>query len=251
MSDKKLKYFKDCRKHIRTKVTKKCTEERISSLLLKDCASEIEDLKFLRDQLAKLNEDIGHVLCMEEKFNLDSELNKCDEYYDTISIQIKKIEDHEKSISANSNFELANQQITEVMPPISKLKLPELPMPTFSNAPGESLERFFVNFEHIINKCQLAELEKFMLLKKQLLDSPLTLIKSLQGNEQNYTEAKGLLLKAFANPTMQKFDSINRLCNLKFSPTGDIFHFIGEMRSLITLFATLSISAKDILQVFI
>ena len=82
----------------------------------------------------------------------------------------------------------------------NKLKLPELPLPSFSNNEGERLIQFFINFEAIIDKYDLSNFERYIYLEKQLSDEPLVLVKSLTGTKRCYSEAKDLLNQAFARP---------------------------------------------------
>ena len=48
----------------------------------------------------------------------------------------------------------------------NKLKLPELPLPSFSNNEGERLIQFFINFEAIIDKYDLSNFERYIYLEK-------------------------------------------------------------------------------------
>ena len=136
-------------------------------------------------------------------------------------------------------------------PRLTKLKLPEIPLPIYSNAKDETLDQFFENFENIIVKYQLSDYEKFIYLKKQLQGEPLTLISSLSGSKQSFEGAKLLLRKAFADALTQKFAAIKRLSTLKFIPGGDPFLYVSEMRSAQDLFKTLQISIDNVLQYFI
>lgn len=87
----------------------------------------------------------------------------------------------------------------------------------------DSLDNFFDSYgiifrffcilfrELILSRYTLSEFEKFVLLSGQLSNEPLILIRSLQGSQQSYSEAKSLLTKAFSSPLAQKFDILNRL----------------------------------------
>lgn len=80
----------------------------------------------------------------------------------------------------------------------SMLKLPEMPLPKFSNEKGESLISFISSFEGVINKHNLSTYEKFVYLKRQLSGEPLTLISSLEESRQSYENGTDLLKQAFA-----------------------------------------------------
>jgi len=130
------------------------------------------------------------------------------------------------------------------------MKLPQVPLPEYGKLEGESLEYFIANFENIINRYPLSEFEKFVLLSRQLSNEPLILIKSLQGSQQSYTEAKELLIKAFSSPLNQKFDILERLCKLKLKKGANPYSFISEMRIITHSFSTLQMDTETILQYF-
>ena len=133
----------------------------------------------------------------------------------------------------------------------NKLKLPRLPLPEYGHKEGEDLNKFFTNFELIIDKYSLFSFEKFVFLQKQLSNEPLTLIKSLETGRQDYESAKELLEKAFASPLTQKYDAIRRLSEIKLGYNDDPYEFIGKMRMLTDSFKSLKIDANDVLQFFI
>ena len=88
-------------------------------------------------------------------------------------------------------------------------------------------------------------------MQKQLKDGPLTLIKSVDLNSQNYEAAKELLIEAFASPVTQQFNAIKRLINLKFVAGDDPYKYISNMRQVIEAFKTLKIDTDLVLQFFI
>ena len=85
----------------------------------------------------------------------------------------------------------------------SKLHLPQLPLPEFTNKKGENLKQFFRAFEAIILKHRLDSYTKFVYLKKQLSNAPRILIDSLDIYQQSYEMAKELLEQAFDNTRSQ------------------------------------------------
>ena len=76
----------------------------------------------------------------------------------------------------------------------NQMKLPQIPLPEYGRREGETLENFINNFESIVDKYALSEFEKFVLLSKQLKNEPAILIKSLQGSQQSYTQAKKFVM---------------------------------------------------------
>ena len=134
------------------------------------------------------------------------------------------------------------------VPRSGRLKLPELPLPTFSNKPNEDLDRFFENFEQMIEKFSLQDLEKYLLLIKSLSGDPLTIVDSLSKSSQTYAGAKDLLSKAFATKPTQRFNTISRLSKLKFGIKDDPYKFISDFRMLTDSFKSLEITVDHILQ---
>ena len=247
----KLRYMKENRGRLRAAVTRKWNsiDNTIQSMTVNELKIEV---KVLRTKVDKFNEEIGSILCEDVDFDPDGELKVCEDYDSKFSQIIQKLE---LSISVVTN-PLNSSQLNESVPMqtgsvLARLKLPELPLPKFSNKPDESLERFITNFENVIQKYALSEFEKFIFLEKQLSGSPLTLIKSLHGDRQSYNDAKQLLTKAFADPTAQKFEAVNKLSNLKLPANGDIYEFISEMRCLIHIFDSLKIDIQSVLQYFV
>lgn len=132
-----------------------------------------------------------------------------------------------------------------------RLKLPEVPLPTFRNDKSETLDFFLTTFEDVVEKYSLTQYEQFILLKKQLKGEPQILINSLSISEQSYEQARNLLQLAFGSETTKKFDAIKRLEKLSSSSGTSVYEYVGEMRLVQNLFNSLSISTDDILRYFI
>ena len=222
-----MNFLKDNRKYLRTKVTKHCSSlsAQVSTLNVQQCTEAKLDLKNLRHKLEKANYDIskGIYLHVTDRSLLDDELQKCENYEDKIDSLHKALDGKIAALSVvdarpaggavGSSSMLANG-----IPMVgSQLKLPQLPLPEYSHAEGESLDRFISNFETIINKYALSSYERFVFLERQLRGEALLLIKSLQGDHQSYEAAKELLTKAFASPIIQKFEIIEKLTELNLS----------------------------------
>lgn len=242
----------------RTAVTKVCDE--IHNLDLGESTLQrkrefIDKLQKLRHELDILNDQIT-----DEEFDdtvPDSVLNEtlriCEEYDDKIMIALGVLKlsidtrVHSDNIAVNSrnDFLPENNVISS-----QRLKLPEVPLPYYSNDKGETLDYFLKAFESVIDKYSLSTYEKFILLKRQLKGAPLTLINSLGISEQSFEHARDLLEKAFSSETTKKFDAVRRLANLKFS-SSDLYEYVGEIRLVQNLFDSLNIDRDFILQYFI
>ena len=171
---------------------------------------------------------------------LNEELESCDTYNKYILDTLAMLErPPSPNIDASDSHRISNQ-----------LKLPTPPLPTYSHTEGESLEKFFNNFESVIQRYNIDTYTKFIFLQNQLKNEPLTLIKSIEAHKQSYEEAKLLLTKAFASPTTQKFEAIKRLSELNLAYETDPYEFIGNMNSISESFKSLKIDVESILQYF-
>ena len=77
------------------------------------------------------------------------------------------------------------------------MKAPRVPLPKFIGDDDEDLNKFIREFEHAINKFNLSNYDKLLLLKQQLSSRALIEVNSLESTSQAYNDAKELLEKAF------------------------------------------------------
>ena len=133
----------------------------------------------------------------------------------------------------------------------NKLKLPQVPLPEFSNRKGENLRNFFLSFESIIDKHRLSSFEKYVYLSKQLSNAPKILVDSLDIENKLYENAKELLEQAFDNSERSKSDLIGKLSKLKLLDNADPYGFIGEMRSIISSIKESKLNIDDFVQYFV
>ena len=249
MPIEEFKFLRDNRKYIRTSVTRKCNsvENGIDSMDLDKCSSEIDSLKSMGDQLEKLNTELSKGLWthVTDRGELDRELEHCQEYREKLMKAIKLLERRSCVDNLDDFHESNNRSV-----PLSQLKLPQLPLPIFGNRGDESLQQFFDNFEAVISKYNVSDFEKFIFLKQQLFNEPLTLISSLQGSQRSYKDAKELLEKAFASPLLQKFAVIKKMAELYLSPKGDPYKFVSDLNIIVSSFDSLEVETDEILQYF-
>lgn len=130
---------------------------------------------------------------------------------------------------------------------MARLKPRVTPLPKYSGDLNESLEKFFYNFECVLQRVPYSEYEKFVLLKENLSGRALILIGSLEQSRQSYTEAKLLLEQAFASTEVQISNTLQKLVNLKFE---DPMVFISEWRMIRESVKTLKIDMDIVLQHF-
>ena len=261
MSEKELKYLKFSRRYIRGKITKKfiaLTSDVINNSDLKECKTYLGEIGDLKEEIKASNKEVANLIWRhtEDEAVLNQEMEDVDSYNqkltalhnsldDRVSELTRVISDSPDQPSHSGGFISDHSRIS------NQLKLPQLPLPEYSNTDGENLHDFFQNFENIMDKCALSNYEKFLCLMKALSKEPLDLIKSLQGSQQSYVEAKQLLIKAFASPMRQKHEAIKRLVNLSLPPNGEIYSYISKLRIIIQTFNNINMEVKDILQYFI
>lgn len=240
------------RGHTRTQITKlhlKVTEQ-LANLSRLDRSTCLNKFERLDNEIQQQNRDIGALLWARDKTEVSNnkEMKECEEYNDKICLSVTAL----KESLIVADIAATVQTVTAAANPnlmLNKLKLPEIPLPTFSNAKDESLDHFLVSFETIIDKYNLTSHEKFVFLKRQLFGEPLTVIKSLSAASQSFECAKTLLEEAFATKTTQRFDVIKRLSELKLG--SDAYEFISEMRLITELIKSLNIGIETVLQYFI
>ena len=261
-----LNFLIDNRKYVRGKSTRLCNRVKgeYHTYDTVQCEQLIEELTDVKNKLASLNNKVSCKLWQFEsdRKKLDGEIESCYTYEENITEVIRRLRVHRNSRTAlDPNTSQSNQTFDNSVHSVNLVpnlrsnpnlpKLPQVPLPSYSHAKNEIIEEFFSSFETIIGRSSLTDLEKFSYLENQLSGEPLHLVKSLQGVEKCYTEAKALLLKAFSSPTLRKFDVIKRLLALELNYPSDTYKFIGEMRSIIALFTSSSVDIDSILQFFI
>ena len=238
------------RGHLRTRVTKMLlkVQEGQTSMSRQEKSAMLLSLDEIKSQLNELNKSISQALFtnLSEDKVLDEEWEACDSCNDEVHLCRSLLE---QALAAPISPVVDSGDVKGVDTRLTKLKLPEIPLPKFSNAPNETLLDFLDNFESVINKYNLSDYEKFIYIKRQLEGEPLILINSLSGMKQSYTVAKSLLKDAFADSTTQKYSAIKRLVNLNLRQ--GTMEFISEFRVIQDLFKNLKIDVDEILQYFI
>ena len=249
MSENEFNYFKDNRKYIRIKVTKKCNsvKNNLNEFSAEDRKGEIDELKVIQESLYSCNKIIGKNIWQHESDRtvLNAELDSIEKYTNEINKTFKLLE------TVNTVPGPSADPAIQLLPVTNKIKLPQMQLPVYGHTKGESLHLFLLNFDTIIDKYNLTDYEKFMYLKQQLKNEAHTLVSSLQGTHQSYTDARALLERAFASPLVQKLNTIEQLTKLKLNRNGDPYTFVSEMRNLIHSFDSLQINTDVVLQYFL
>ena len=195
-----LASLNNTRRYVRQSVTKihiKVTTN-LPSISENERQTTIERMRNFQSELNTLNRQIFNLSITESTTEVD--INK----------RIEDDESYDNKIVTALGL-LQQQDVGSVPPTLpevsnnlgytNKLKLPDIPLPTYGNLEGESLEKFFHSFESIICKHRISSYEKFVYLKGQLDGSPRDLLNSLDVGDQSYEAGKDLLEKAFASKT--------------------------------------------------
>lgn len=248
-------FCKASRTHVRKRISTIYTKisREYDNLTVNTTNTYLNSVNKLEGEISRLNSEIAQYIFVTEgdSSNFARELEGSDSYEEKISESKSLLQAKiaELSVSVNNtSVTTPPSPSVDSAAPLNKLKLPEVPLPCYSHAKGETLLSFLSSFESIISKYTLSPHEKFVFLKRQLKGPPLTLIDSLDITEQKYDNATTLLRKAFASDTTQKFDIIRRMKDLKCTKP---YEYVSEIKLIKDLFTNLNINSHMILQYFV
>ena len=200
-------------------------------------------LNDLNPRLTKLDNDYMELL----SFTADIQ--------STYQLEFERNESYKEKIY--EIYTILDQHIAESPSPVHnqshvnsfKLKAPKVPLPRFTDKEGGlSLNKFFTEFEIIVNKLGCSEWEKFLLLQENVEGRALKLVDYLSVRDRSYTKAKEVLMQALANPLIQKFEVIERAIKLSTSKSKDAINFITEFKLIVDEFKAQKIDINSILQ---
>ena len=238
---------------LRGKLTRelKLVEDSFQDFSHDELCMHIEKCKTIRTDLVNFNQQIFalRVSLNTSENLLSKEAVEEEKYEDQISLILNQLLNIHRESSVDDNpINNADTPVVKIAP--NKLKLPNIPLPEFSNEKGDNIQKFFRAFEAIINKHNISGYEKFMLLKNQVSNAPRKLIESLDIDQQSYVNAKELLLQAFDSNEQSKFEIIKLLADLKLHTGGDPYNFIGDLRTVIAGIKSLEITVDDVVGYF-
>ena len=211
-----LNSFKSKRKYLRASITKTCTKINDGIGSMDFPTLELHKAKLFQYQtdMKAANDKIfsGLIEAGVEDADLQVEHDDTERYSEKLILAINLVVNKMYSLQAPP----ASLPTVHMRP--TRVKLPDIPMPTFGNKEGENLHDFFENLETILGDCpDLTPFQKLSFLKGQLSGEPLSLVSGLNVKRQRYEVAKELLIKAFASNVAQQYDTIRRLSELKFN----------------------------------
>ena len=236
-----LKLLIHSRKYIRKSVTENHNRKHTFSSMTSDERLNLHTrLKSDADQLRSLNSQIQSLTWEQDENEqwLNNELKNCDDYetklIECLTLLQKKVTPADHSLEAARSL----------------LKSPTAPLPKFTSADGEDVEKFFSDFEETTNKFRYEEYDKLLLLKQQVSGRALYLLNSLESDKQGYTHAKELLTNALASPETKKFNVIRNLVNMKLEYGDEPFEYISKMRTITEASEKLNLDRSSFLQYF-
>ena len=244
----------DTRGRVRAKITRLCTKIEEGTQVVNNIVdnANLTRLISLKNEVEGLDKEI---------IQASIALNFSEEQLETLSIEEEGYEERihlclsllNSKLNAppqteNLQSENPTPEVTAVPP---KLKLPNVPLPTFSNEKGEYITKFFKSFEAIVDKHNLSDYEKYLYLKNQLSKAPLKLVESLDVDKQSYVTAKTLLNEAFDATLTGKHEIIQLLSKLNLPKNGDPYSFIGDMRTVQSGIKSHAITMDDVVQYFV
>ena len=246
-----LKNAKVKRKFIRTAITKACDKvtSEISTLDLPQLDLYQAKIGELQAKVKEVDDEVftGLIDTNALEPDLQREYNTSEEYSDKLIEALNLVQ--------NASFALRNPvqpfvQNAATPQHATRIKLPDIPMPSFGNNEGENLHDFFENLETILGDYPgLTAFQKMSFLKGQLSGEPLSLVSGLNVKRQKYEIAKELLKRAFASNISQQYHSIKRLCELKFNPKLP-YEYVGKLDQIKESFTTLKITTDIVMQYF-
>ena len=209
---------------------------------------ELAKLNTFKDKIKILDASIQTDMYDDTNPNMDqiydAELDACQDYDNKILIAIVNFENIIKPLGQQNSPGL-NDQNSGGGP---QLKRPSAPLPKYGDKSTISLVKFFAQLESITSKYSYSSFELFVILREQLSGRSLTLLNSLEIDNQDYDSAKDLLLEALANPNLQKFETISKLVNLTCNSNKDLYVYVSELRNLPEEVKQLKIDGDSITQ---
>lgn len=257
MEENEYAILKESRKYARAKITRKLTEinSGLDGLSLVPCREQLLLLKSLHSKLKEYNDKIAGGVhdYISDATILHRELETIDKYDEDVCLMVHRLELRislltDSASSTNGNNSNQSPNVSGVTQ--GQLRLPHISLPEYSHSEDENLSMFFHNFESILVKFNLSEFEKFVLLEGQLKGEPAVLIKSLQGSKRSYSEAKSLLMEAFASTITESYNIISRLANIKLNEGENPYKFISDLKIIKDSFRTLKIDVDTVLAYF-
>ena len=248
----KLNIQTKARQYIRQRVTRLCNKlgNEINTSTFQQKLRYIDNLRDLRKELSEVHNTIFGIMIRQnyDDTMLDDLVREHEERYDDriqewIDTLMSSCED--QSPQQPDNVSINNNNGS------SRLRLPEVKLPTFSGSANEEFDLFISSFESILSKHNLSNHEKYVHLLNQLSGPPKKVVVSLRDVDQNYDNAKKILTDYFSSEEIMKYAVIDRLVKMKMSKNELPYDFIGDVNELISAYKRLHIESDTFCAYFI
>lgn len=203
--------------------------EKLELELAKEIEFRLENLQPLLDQFDEIQTKIEII----ENINSDEEERKFfeDKYFTTIAKMKVLIESHQNEMSASvegSEAASVHSTIHSAVANKSKVKLPDIKLPTFSGEYSHWSE-FKELFLAVVDKDQdLSDIQKFYYLKGCLADPVKKIISRFEVSAKNYSAAWNILNERYENKPLLIHNHIQAIFDIPaLNKTSHI-----ELRSL-------------------
>ena len=223
-----LELLVSSRKYNRAAVTRIYNDRtNFANLSPLDRQNKIVKLQTLQNDLKESDKSILKLKfeASPNETEIEIEMSACESYQDGIRESLCALAMYDQLYANVSSANTNNNNN-----PHSQLKSPTAPLPQFTSGEGENLDLFLRNLEDTIFKFNYAEYDKFLLLKQQVTGRASYLLDSLEPDRRTFTCAKGLLQTAFATSSLQKFNVIKQMCEMKLDINDEPFKYIGEIK---------------------
>ena len=186
----------------------------------------------------------------KDQSELEQRSEDDENYMDKLLLVISQCENANTDSKSSVNISGASAQPLTFS---QKIKLPTIELPKFGNKKGENLAKFLKNLDTILSDSSLKPYQKFLYLKKQLYDAPLTVIESFTVTDYDscYDEAKKLLSEAFDSAEKSKRATINALSELKLNYNEQPYNYIASVRTIQDEIKSQNLNVDDFIRHFI
>ena len=195
-------------------------------------------LNGFQETLTDLNDKIFNLkFTGKSPTEIETELSSCQDYADKLRGCLQVLD----SGMHNSSFADTARSL---------LKQPTAPLPKFFGTQEDDFLKFISEFEKTTNAFRYPDRDLLLLLKQQVQGRARLLLDSLELDKQTYSEAKKLLVSAFASPETRRTNTIKNLLDLRLQDKDDPYAFISKLRAIKESVDTLNIDAYEFLRYF-
>ena len=236
-----------------SEITKLINERKVIRKRVTECAAKSKDypsydsagrdfekgiLLGFQETLINLNNQIYELkFAGKADADIEAEMDVCQDYTDKIRGCLQILN---SSISSNLTDNAR-----------SILRQPVAPLPKFLGVEGEDFLKFISEFEKTTSVYTYPDRDLLLLLKQQVEGRAKLLLGSLELDKQSYTNAKALLVSAFASAEVRKCNVIKTLLDLRLKENDDPYLFISRLRTVKESVDVLKIDSYEFIRYFV